>query len=192
MRFPYGVRSDADHPHRYRFSRVRAPWARRSIAAGLLAAALAMTAVGCGSGDEKRDPVLTGELVAGGSYDPATHKGKVTVVNFWGSWCAPCRAEMPGLVKAYDELSEDDVAFLGVNVRDPNLDLARAFVDQYKVPFPSIRDPQSKLALEFDVPPSSIPTTVILGKDGRPAKTFRSAVLENDLLAAVREVLAGG
>jgi len=164
----------------------------RILAAALLAAALAVTAAGCTSGDKKRDPVLAGELVAGGRYDPAAHKGKVTVVNFWGSWCAPCRAEMPGLVKAYDELSDDGVAFLGVNVRDPNIDLARAFVDQYKVPFPSIRDPQSKLALEFDVPPSSIPTTVILGTDGRPAKTFRSAVLEADLVNAVREVLADG
>jgi thiol-disulfide isomerase/thioredoxin len=164
----------------------------RQLLAALLAAAFVITAAGCTADDKKRDPVLAGDLVAGGSYDPAAHKGKVTVVNFWGSWCAPCRAEMPGLVKAYDELSGDDVAFLGVNVRDPNLDLARAFVDQYKVPFPSIRDPQSKLALEFDVPPSSIPTTVILGKDGRPARTFRTAVLEADLLAAVREVMAGG
>ena len=163
----------------------------RLLAAILLTAALVFAGAGCGN-DEKRDPVLAGDLVAGGSYDPAAHKGKVTVVNFWGSWCAPCRAEMPGLVKAYDELSDDGVAFLGVNVRDPNIDLARAFVDQYKVPFPSIRDPQSKLALEFDVPPSSIPTTVILGTDGRPAKTFRSAVLEADLVNAVREVLADG
>jgi thiol-disulfide isomerase/thioredoxin len=192
MRFPYGVRSDADHPHRHRSShdRVRCAW--RTLAAALLAAALAVTAAGCTSGDKSREPVLTGDLVAGGAYDPGTHKGKVTVVNFWGSWCAPCRAEMPGLVKAYDELSQDGVAFLGVNVRDPNIDLAKAFVEQYKVPFPSVRDPQSKLALEFDIPPASIPTTVILGKDGRPAKTFRSAVLESDLLAAVREVLADG
>jgi thiol-disulfide isomerase/thioredoxin len=164
----------------------------RLLAALLLAATLALTGAGCTGDQKKRDPVLAGDLVAGGSYDPATHKDKVTVVNFWGSWCAPCRAEMPGLVKAYDELSKDGVAFLGINVRDPNLDLAKAFVDQYKIPFPSIRDPQSKLALEFDLPPSSIPTTVILGKDGRPAKTFRSAVVEEDLVRAVREVLAGG
>jgi thiol-disulfide isomerase/thioredoxin len=164
----------------------------RLLAALLLAATLALTGAGCTADDKKRDPVLAGDLVAGGAYDPATHQGKVTVVNFWGSWCAPCRAEMPGLVKAYDELSKDGVAFLGINVRDPNVDLAKAFVDQYKIPFPSIRDPQSKLALEFDLPPSSIPTTVILGKDGRPARTFRSAVLEEDLVNAVREVLAGG
>jgi peroxiredoxin len=97
---------------------------------------------------------------------------------------------MPGLVEAYNELQSDGVAFLGINVRDPNVDQAKAFVDQFKVPFPNIRDPQSKLALEFDVPPSSIPTTLVLGTDGRPAKTFRSAVLKDDLLKAVREVLA--
>jgi thiol-disulfide isomerase/thioredoxin len=167
----------------------------RLLAALLLAATLAVAGaviVACGSDEDKRDPVLSGELLAGGAYDPATHKGKVTVVNFWGSWCAPCRAEMPGLVKAYEQLRADDVAFLGVNIRDPNIDLAKAFVDQYKVPFPSIRDPQSKLALEFDIPPISIPATLVLGKDGRPARTYRSAVLEEDLVKAVREVLADG
>jgi thiol-disulfide isomerase/thioredoxin len=164
----------------------------RLLAAFLLAAVLAMTAAGCGSDEKPRDPVLTGDLVAGGTYDAGTYKGKVTVVNFWGSWCNPCRAEMPGLVKAYDDLKDDDVLFLGINVRDPNVDLAKSFVEQYKVPFPSIRDPQSKLALEFDVVPANIPTTVVLGKNGQPAKTFRSAVLEDDLVAAVREVLAGG
>jgi thiol-disulfide isomerase/thioredoxin len=158
----------------------------------IAAVLLVVTIAACGSDNEKRDPVLAGDLVAGGTYDPATYQGTVTVVNFWGSWCAPCRAEMPGLVKAYDELNKDGVEFLGVNVRDPNVDLAKAFVDQYKVPFPSIRDPQSKLALEFDLPPSTIPATVILGKNGRPAKTFRNPVLEDDLLAAVRGVLGGG
>jgi thiol-disulfide isomerase/thioredoxin len=164
----------------------------RSLAAILLAATLVFAGAGCGNDEKPREPMLTGDLVAGGTYDPGGHKGKVTVVNFWGSWCAPCRAEMPGLVKAYDDLKDDDVAFLGINVRDPNVDQAKAFVEQYKVPFPSIRDTQSKLALEFDVVPSNIPTTLVLGKDGKPRKTFRAAVLEPDLVAAVREVLAGG
>ena len=164
----------------------------RLLAAILLAAVLAFAGSGCGSDEKPRDPVLTGELVAGGIYDPGDHKGKVTVVNFWGSWCAPCRAEMPGLVQAYDDLKPDDVVFLGINVRDPNVDQAKAFVDQYKVPFPSIRDTQSKLALEFDVVPVNIPTTLVLGRDGKPNKTFRAAVQEPDLVAAVREVLGDG
>jgi thiol-disulfide isomerase/thioredoxin len=167
----------------------------RLLAALVLAATLALAGAGvagCGADEKPRDPVLAGELVTGGTFDPATYRGKVTVVNFWGSWCPPCRAEMPGLVKAYEDLSRDGVVFLGVNVRDPNIDLAKAFIEQYKVPFPTIRDPQSKLALEFDVPPANIPTTLVLGTDGRPAKTFRAAVLEDDLRAAVKEVLADG
>jgi thiol-disulfide isomerase/thioredoxin len=164
----------------------------RLLAAILLAAALAFGASGCGNDEKPRDPVLAGELVAGGTYDASAHRGKVTVVNFWGSWCAPCRAEMPGLVKAYEDLKGDDVVFLGINIRDPNVDQAKAFVDQYKVPFPSIRDTQSKLALEFDVVPVNIPTTLILGRDGKPKKTFRAAVREPDLVAAVREVLGDG
>ena len=164
----------------------------RLLAAILLTAALVFAGSGCGSDEKPRDPVLTGELVAGGRYDQGEHRGKVTVVNFWGSWCAPCRAEMPGLVKAYDDLKGDDVAFLGINVRDPNVDQAKAFVEQYRVPYPSIRDTDSKLALEFDVVPANIPTTVILGKDGRARKTYRQAVVESDLVAAVREVIAGG
>jgi thiol-disulfide isomerase/thioredoxin len=163
----------------------------RLLAAILLAAALVFAGAGCGNDEKPREPVLTGELVAGGEYQ-GDHKGKVTVVNFWGSWCSPCRAEMPGLVKAYEDLKDDDVAFLGINVRDPNVDQAKAFVEQYKVPFPSIRDTQSKLALEFDVIPVNIPTTLVLGKDGRPAKTFPQPVLEAELVAAVREVLANG
>jgi thiol-disulfide isomerase/thioredoxin len=161
----------------------------------VLAATLAVTAggvtAGC-TGEKPRDPRLAGDLVDGGTYDPATHRGKVTVVNFWGSWCGPCRDEMPGLVSAYEKLRPDDVAFLGINVRDPNVDLAKAFEDRFTVPFPSIRDPQSKLALEFDLPPATIPATVILGRDGRPARSFRQPIREDELLPAVREVLADG
>jgi thiol-disulfide isomerase/thioredoxin len=163
----------------------------RLLAAILLAVTLVFAGAGCGNDEKPREPALAGELVAGGQYQ-GDHKGKVTVVNFWGSWCAPCRAEMPGLVKAYEDLKGDNVAFLGINVRDPNVDQARAFVEQYKVPYPSIRDPQSKLALEFDDVAANIPTTLILGTDGKPRKTFRTAVLEPDLVAAVREVLAHG
>jgi thiol-disulfide isomerase/thioredoxin len=158
----------------------------RLLTALLVAAAL--TLAGCGGDPPRRDPHLSGELLAGGAYDPAGHNGKIVVVNFWGSWCAPCRFETPELVAAYEATKADGVEFLGIDVRDPNKDLATAFVDSFKVPYPSIYDPKGKLALEFDLPPSTIPATVILGRDGKVATEFRKPLLRDELIDAIRRV----
>jgi thiol-disulfide isomerase/thioredoxin len=164
----------------------------RRIAALLLATALLLSGAACTRATAaKPDRTLAGDLVGGGRYDPASHRGKVTVVNFWGSWCAPCRAETPELVAAYTDLRADDVAFLGINVRDPDRDKAVAFVEAYKVPYPSIYDPPGRLALAFDVPPSTIPTTLILNRDGSVATQYRQGMLRDQLTAAVRDVVAG-
>jgi thiol-disulfide isomerase/thioredoxin len=162
----------------------------RLVAALLLALTLALS--GCGRDEPARDPVLAGDLLGGGTYDAAGHRGKVTVVNFWGSWCAPCRLETPELVAAYEATRSEDVAFLGINVRDPDRDLAEAFVASFKVPYPSIYDPKGKLALEFDVPPTTIPATLILGRDGAVLKEYRRALRRDELTDAVRQALADG
>jgi thiol-disulfide isomerase/thioredoxin len=166
----------------------------RAVTAFLIAALLLVGGVGVAgcSREEPREPVLSGELVGDGTYDAGAHRGKVTVVNFWASWCAPCRDETPELIAAYDAVKADGVAFLGVNVRDPNEDLARAFVDRYQVTYPSIRDPGSKLALAFEVPPANIPTTIVLGRDGKQAKVFREPLRRDELIAAIREVMGRG
>jgi thiol-disulfide isomerase/thioredoxin len=130
--------------------------------------------------------------VGGGSYDPAAHQGRVTVVNFWGSWCGPCRAETPELIAAYEAVTADDVAFLGISVRDPDRDKAQAFVAAQRMPYPNIYDPPGKLALAFDVPPSTIPTTLILRRDGSVAKEYRRSLLRDELIAAAREVAGDG
>ena len=166
----------------------------RRIAVALLATLLVLAGAACGRDADAAPPdrALAGDLLGGGRYDPASHRGKVTVVNFWASWCAPCRAETPELIAAYEELRADDVAFLGINVRDPDRDKATAFVEAFKVPYPNIHDPPGRLALAFDVPPSAIPATVILRRDGTVAATYRQAVLREKLIEAVRAVVADG
>jgi thiol-disulfide isomerase/thioredoxin len=153
----------------------------------LVVALLVVGAAGGCTGDRPQGPPhLTGELVAGGSFDPAAYQNKVTVVNFWGSWCSPCRWEAPELVAAYEATRGDGVAFVGINVRDPNRDQAEAFVEATKMPYPSIYDPQAKLALGFEVPPTSLPNTLILDRDGKVVQTFRSRVSRDQLVAAVQ------
>lgn len=158
------------------------------LVSALLVAVLAVGAAACGADPPKGPPQLAGELVPGGAFDPSVYRGKVTVVNFWGSWCAPCRAETPELIAAFEAVRASGVAFVGVDIRDPNRDQARAFIDAQKVPYPSIYDPQSRLALEFAVPPTVIPTTLILDTNGRVVQTFREPILRDQLADAVRAV----
>jgi thiol-disulfide isomerase/thioredoxin len=72
-------------------------------------------------------PAISGDLLGGGSYDLAGKQGKVVVINFWGSWCAPCRAEADDLEAVHKDRPE--VEFLGINIRDER-DKATAFATE--------------------------------------------------------------
>ncbi|MEU8186274.1 TlpA family protein disulfide reductase [Micromonospora carbonacea] len=180
--------------------------ARRWIA-GLLAAVTATAALAGCSGDSQEQrcattdgviecapdqrsaaPKLTGELLTGGSYDIAKDLGQVVVVNFWGSWCPPCRAEADDLEATYQATKGSGVTFLGINVQD-NRDKALAF-ESGRVTYPSLFDPPSRLALAFDIAPNTIPATVILDRDGRVAVVIRSAVTQDRLQPIVERIAA--
>ncbi len=173
--------------------RARARLQARRRAAGLIAAALPLavcgTATGSGSSGTKKAaadtqqaltqypagkrpeaPMLSGETINGDRLDLADLRGKVIVLNVWGSWCAPCRAEAPDLKKASEETYDLGVRFVGINTRD-NDAAARAFERNYGITYPSFRDPDGKLLLRFDgrIPLSAVPSTVLVDRDGRIA-----------------------
>jgi len=138
------------------------------------------------AGKRPAAPAITGDLLGGGSYDLANKQGKVVVINFWGSWCAPCRVEADDLEGVHKDLP--DVEFLGINIRDER-DKALAFAGE-RSSYPSIFDPPGRLALKFeDVPPNTIPATIIVDRQGRIAIVIRKAVQKQDLRSMVDEVL---
>ena len=139
---------------------------------------------------ERRPQVseVTGELLDGGTYDVTQDRGKVVVVNFWGSWCNPCRAEADDLEKTFQATKAKGVSFIGVNSRDGR-DAAKAF-ERGRVTFPSVYDPDGKVALKFDVTQVSTPSTLILDRQGRIAAALRRATVRSELQPLVERVAA--
>ncbi|WP_327007103.1 TlpA family protein disulfide reductase [Dactylosporangium sp. NBC_01737] len=140
--------------------------------------------------DRVAAPVVRGDYMdIGGSFDLAQQKGKVVVVNFWASYCAPCRTEAPELEKVYAATKADGVTFLGVNVHDQR-DPAKAFLADIKPAYGSIFDPSASIAQDFAVPPNSIPATLVIDRAGRIAAVIRMQVDQKLLEPIVRELLA--
>ncbi len=116
--------------------------------------------------------------------------GQVVVINLWGQWCGPCRGEVDDLEKVYAATKDRGVAFLGVNVRDPQRDKAQDFVTDNKVAYPSIYDPPMRTlaALGGNFPTSVIPTTLVLDREQRVAAVFLKELLAADLQPVVERI----
>jgi thiol-disulfide isomerase/thioredoxin len=133
---------------------------------------------------------VSGTTLAGSHLSLTSLRGKVVVVNFWGSWCAPCHEEEP----AFAQLARDDakkgVAFLGIDERD-SVAAARSFEREYAVPYPSIFDGNESLALQFPhAVPASTPTTIVIGRDGQILAKVTGGLEFTQLRSLVDAVLA--
>ena len=138
-------------------------------------------------------PDLSGKTVDGKQLDIADYKGKVVVLNVWGSWCPPCRAETPNLVKVAKETAAKGVQFVGINTRDANISLAQAFEKQQGVTYPSLYDPTSKLLLRFKkgtLNLQTIPSTIVIDRDGKIAARTLQALSEEKLREMLDPVVA--
>ena len=129
----------------------------------------------------------TGKTLSLSDFD-----GKVVVLNVWGQWCGPCRTEITELEKVYQATKDRGVAFLGIDVRDNNIDAARDFVVDRGVTFPSIYDPAMRTLIAFGgrYPTTVIPSTVVLDRQHRVAAVFLRELLATDLQPVVERLAA--
>jgi thiol-disulfide isomerase/thioredoxin len=112
--------------------------------------------------------------------------GVVTVMNFWYAGCAPCRAEAPDLVALQAEYK--NVQFIGVNVRD-SAETANAFERNFEVTYPSIIDAKTGsvlLAFTGIVTPQAVPTTLVIGKDGKVTARVLGRIDKSILSALIK------
>ncbi|MFI7190069.1 TlpA family protein disulfide reductase [Nocardia nova] len=131
------------------------------------------------------------DVVGGGPVHVSDFPGKVVVVNLWGSWCAPCRAEIPGLQQVFAQTQAADVRFLGVDVRDMR-SAATAFLSDQAATYPSIFDPDmtSVGALGAHYPTSVVPTTVVLDRRHRVAAVFIEPLRPEVLMPTLQRLVA--
>ncbi len=196
-----------------------APWARRAAAGVLVAAAMALGAAACDAGATPQDtavgngssfvtgsygttvfgagarpeaPDVRGTTLAGSRFELSADRGSVVVMNFWGSWCTPCREEAPALGTLARQLAGTGVRFIGVDIRD-NPASAEAFMRTFRITYPSLNDPNDAIALDFSgtVPPAGIPTTLVIDRSGRIAARIVGQVSYSGLKALITQVAAG-
>ena len=139
--------------------------------------------------DRRPAPAVAGETLDGKTWSLADQKNKVVVLNVWGSWCGPCRKEAPDLQAAAERLGSAAV-FVGLNTRDNDPAPARRFVDQFKISYPSIYDPQGKQLLGFrgQTVPSAIPSTLVIDAEGRVAARALGPISTTTLVDVVEDV----
>ncbi len=197
---------------------VRMPGVRRGAVLGAAAAAVAMAVAACGGGATAQDttvgngssfvagtygttvyqpgtrpaaPQVTGTMLSGTRFLLSADRGAVVVLNFWGSWCTPCRAEAPALGQLARHFSGAGVRFVGVDIRDDPAS-AEAFNHTFRISYPSLNDPSDAIALDFSgtVPPAGIPTTLVIDRSGRIAARVVGTVSYNGLSRLIAQVSA--
>lgn len=137
-------------------------------------------------------PDVSGTTLAGQHLSLSAYRGSVVVLNFWGSWCSPCRAEAPDLTALATNYSARGVKFLGIDIRDDRVS-ADAFVKTFRTPYPSLNDPGDELALAFrgTVPPAAIPSTLVIDRTGHIAARILGSVSYDSLRALITQVTRG-
>ena len=126
-------------------------------------------------------------LEGGSPITLSSLRGHVVVLNFWASWCAPCRVEAPGLRRVSERYRERGVRFLGVDYRD-NDAAARAFIGEFRLRYPSVTDPSGSLAYDYEL--IGFPTTFIIDPAGTIRYRFVGYLDEEVLVDALNDVLS--
>jgi cytochrome c biogenesis protein CcmG/thiol:disulfide interchange protein DsbE len=183
-----------------------APEPRRRGPRGLVTAAILLPVVAfalllaTGLGGDPAEPTseLEGEpapsfslprLGGGGAVDLASMRGQVVVLNFWASWCGPCREEHPNLAAAWERYRERGVVLVGIDFEDTER-AALDFAEELGVDWPLVADPGSRTAIAYGV--FGVPETFVIAPDGTIAGTTVGAVTYDWLTEHIEAALRIG
>lgn len=131
---------------------------------------------------------ISGQLLDGtGRFDLSRYRGKVVVLNFWASWCQPCRVETPQLAQLYRQMRSTGVQFVGIDTKDSRAG-ARALANQDHVTYPIVFDQEGQIQLRLGNIPGSLPFTVLIDRRGRVAAVYLSQLTAKDLIKPIAKL----
>jgi cytochrome c biogenesis protein CcmG, thiol:disulfide interchange protein DsbE len=129
----------------------------------------------------------------GGAWRLSDHRGQVVLINYWASWCAPCRQETPGLIDLARDYRYRGLSIVGVSMdaadqgAEGGKRAVQSFLSEFHVPYPVL---MPDLTLPSAPAVEALPTTVLVDRDGRAAKSYVGAVRESVFRADVDRLLA--
>ena len=126
----------------------------------------------------------------GGTFRLSDHRGKVVLVNFWATWCPPCREEMPAMERLYREHRDRGLVLVAVSL-DADPAVVPPYVEVSKLTFPIALDPKAEIGNKYGV--RALPSSFVIGRDGTMvALALGPRVWDNDAAHSLVEALASG
>lgn len=142
---------------------------------------------------EKHDILKVGDFAPdfalvdldGESHQLSDYKGQGVFLNFWGTWCAPCKKEMPAMGRQYQVYKDQGVQVLAVNIAESDMKV-RTFAEQYGMTFPTLIDTTKSVMQAYNVKP--LPTTLLINPDGKIVKIITGEMSENDIKGYMEQI----
>ncbi|GGA32424.1 thiol-disulfide oxidoreductase ResA [Kroppenstedtia guangzhouensis] len=168
-------------------------WVRRVLML-LMVGAVAFAIYKTMSGGEKQTveeemeaPDFQLQTLEGKELKLSALRGQTVLLNFWASWCEPCRDEMPAIEKVYEKHKEKGLVVVGINIAESKLTV-KGFVRQLDLSFPIVLDKERKVVDQYQIGP--IPTSIFIDKEGRVVRNVKGQMDENQLETYVLEALS--
>ena len=166
----------------------RTGWVITAAVIGFLAAALVYGLSGQGRSEGRTAPDFTLTTFSGAKISLDEQRGQVVVLNFWASWCAPCREEAPALERTWRRYQGKGVSFIGVNVSDLDKN-ALAFIERFSISYPNAPDRLGRVARAYRI--TGQPETFIIAAGGQLMAQHLGAISEEQLQALIEPHLPG-
>ncbi len=136
-------------------------------------------------------PDVSMETMDGQVLNLAEQKGKVVLVNFWATWCGPCRREIPDLIELYDDLKGKGLVIVGIAVDQEGAEVVDPFVEEEQINYPIVVDPKQSLEKHFEAM-YGLPTTYVVNPEGKIVRRVLGVFPVEDMRPELKDMLSEG